>query len=57
MGFAIVRDFKERSVLQRVSDAVNNHARYAVPFIVHGQSGTGKSIALARSVSINPGEA
>ncbi len=49
-GFAIVRDFED-DLCSKVSDAVNNHARYAVPFIVHGQSGTGKSIALARLVS------
>lgn len=48
-GFAIVRDF-EKDLQTKISAAIENHARYG-PLIVHGQSGTGKSIALARLVS------
>ena len=48
-GFAIERDF-ERKLLRHVSVAVANHARIDTPIIVEGQSGTGKSVALARAV-------
>jgi hypothetical protein len=49
-GFAIVRDF-ERQILSKVEDAIANHARFPDPIVVHGQSGTGKSIALAHLVA------
>lgn len=48
-GFAIERDF-ERRLWQHVSTAIANHARIDTPIIVEGQSGTGKSVALARAV-------
>jgi hypothetical protein len=46
-GFAITRDFEDR-LWQLTKAAINDHARFSEPIIVHGQSGTGKSIALAR---------
>ena len=49
-GFAIERDF-ERHLLKRVSAALDDHANFNAPIIVHGQSGTGKSVALARVVA------
>ena len=49
-GFAIKRDF-ERLLLRRVTDALADHSNIDAPFIVHGQSGTGKSVALARVVA------
>lgn len=49
-GFAIERDF-ERRLLREVGVAITNHASIRAPIIVHGQSGTGKSIALARVVA------
>ena len=48
-GFAITRPY-ERSLLKVVREAVADHASLDEPVIVHGQSGTGKSIALARVV-------
>ena len=48
-GFAIERDF-ERQLLRHVSTAITSHARIDTPIIVEGQSGTGKSVALARAV-------
>lgn len=49
-GFAIERDF-EGGLLKRVKSAVANHASIKGPIIVKGQSGTGKSVALARVVA------
>ena len=46
-GFAIERDF-ESSLLKSVRGAVANHSSIDGPIIVKGQSGTGKSVALAR---------
>ena len=46
-NFTIERDF-ERRLLAKVSEAVADHAEIDEPIIVHGQSGTGKSIALGR---------
>ena len=48
--FAIERDF-ERQLLKQVSDAIADHSKLDTPLIVEGQSGTGKSIALARIVA------
>ena len=48
--FAIERDF-ERDLLKQVSDAIADHSKLDTPLIVEGQSGTGKSIALARVVA------
>ena len=48
-GFAIKRDF-ERELLRIVSAAITDHAMVRTPIIVEGQSGTGKSVALARTV-------
>ena len=49
-GFAIERDF-EQVLFQRVNSAIENHASLDGPLILHGQSGTGKSVALARVVA------
>lgn len=49
-GFALERDF-ERHLLRRVTAALADHANFDAPIIVHGQSGTGKSVALARVVA------
>ena len=49
-GFAIERDF-EGELRKRITDAAAEHARKAVPIIVEGQSGSGKSVALARAVA------
>lgn len=49
-GFAIERNFENR-LLRTVKRAVNNHASIKGPIIVSGQSGTGKSVALARVVA------
>lgn len=46
-GFAIERDYEEE-LSDRVFAAINDHASFAAPIILHGQSATGKSIALAR---------
>lgn len=48
-NFAIVRDF-ESDLWELVNNASKDHERFNEPIIVHGQSGTGKSIALARLV-------
>ena len=45
--FAIERDF-ERRLLAMITKAVTDHAEVDEPIVVHGQSGTGKSVALAR---------
>lgn len=49
-GFAIEREF-EAELHRRVSSALTDHARLNLPILVQGQSGTGKSVALARLVS------
>lgn len=46
-GFAIDRGF-ERHLQTRLKQALQQHHREAGALILHGQSGTGKSIALAR---------
>lgn len=47
-GFTIERDF-ERHLQARLKKALERHHREAGAIILHGQSGTGKSIALARA--------
>jgi hypothetical protein len=47
-GFAIDRDF-ERQLQQRLRLALRQHHRESGALILHGQSGTGKSIAIARA--------
>ena len=49
-GFAIERDF-EGDLRKRIADAVADRARSDVPIIVEGQSGSGKSVALARAAA------
>ncbi len=49
-NFAIERDF-ESNLFGTVKRAVANHASIGGPIIVRGQSGTGKSVALARIVA------
>ena len=49
-GFAIERNF-EGELRKRISDAVADRARSHMPIIVEGQSGSGKSVALARAVA------
>lgn len=49
-GFAIMRDYEDE-LLSRVFDAIDDHASVDAPIVVHGQSATGKSIALARVVA------
>ena len=49
-GFAIERDF-EGDLQRRISDAVTDRTRSHMPIIVEGQSGSGKSVALARAVT------
>ena len=46
--FAIDRDF-ERQLQSRLKQALRQHSRESGALILHGQSGTGKSIALARA--------
>jgi len=46
-NFAIKRDF-ESDLAQQIATAIEDHARFPEPIVVHGQSGTGKTIALAR---------
>ena len=48
-GFAIERDF-ERTLWRQMTTALANPSSVETPIIVHGQSGTGKSVALARIV-------
>lgn len=48
--FAIERDFEEQ-LFRRVSDALADHSQIDLPIVVEGQSGTGKSVALARIVA------
>lgn len=47
-GFAIDREF-ESHLQSRLTQALQQHHREAGALILHGQSGTGKSIALARA--------
>ena len=49
-GFAIERDF-ERELTSRVYAAIADHSKLNSPIILEGQSGTGKSVALARIVA------
>lgn len=49
-GFAIERDF-EAELSSQVSAALADHSRLESPIVVEGQSGTGKSVALARVVA------
>ena len=49
-GFAIERDF-ENQLFKRVSSALVDHSKLSSPIVVDGQSGTGKSVALARIVA------
>ena len=49
-GFAIERNF-ERELRKQITDAAADHAHRSVPIIVEGQSGSGKSVALARAVA------
>ena len=49
-GFAIERDY-ERNLVDQVLRAINYRVRLDAPIILHGQSATGKSIALARVVA------
>ena len=49
-GFAIERDF-ERDLFQRVRSALADRSEVQAPIIVEGQSGSGKSVALARIVA------
>lgn len=48
-GFAIERDFEE-ALWSLVDRAIDDHAKYQDPIILHGQSASGKSVALARAV-------
>lgn len=50
-AFAITRDF-EKELHTLVKGGVDGHARLRDPIIIHGQSATGKSIALARLISL-----
>ena len=49
-GFSITRQY-EQHLLDVVRKALADHASVDEPVVVHGQSGTGKSIALARVVA------
>lgn len=49
-GFAIKRDYED-DLIARVFRAIGDHASVGAPIILHGQSATGKSIALARVVA------
>ena len=49
-GFAVKRDYED-DLIARVFEAINDHASVDAPIILHGQSATGKSIALARVVA------
>ncbi|HKH43162.1 MAG TPA: hypothetical protein VKM72_00700 [Thermoanaerobaculia bacterium] len=46
-GFAIERSF-EAKMAERVGYAITNTGRVHEPILIHGQSGSGKSLALAR---------
>ena len=49
-NFVIEREF-EKQLLRQLNVALTDHASVDVPVIVHGQSGTGKTVALARVVA------
>ena len=49
-GFAIKRDYED-TLADLVFAAIDDHASLDAPIILHGQSATGKSIALARTVA------
>ena len=49
-NFAIARDF-EQDLLDRVREALAEHWKLDTSLVVSGQSGTGKSVALARIVA------
>lgn len=49
-GFAIKRDYEDK-LANLVFAAIDDHASLDAPIILHGQSATGKSIALARMVA------
>lgn len=49
-GFAIKRDYED-DLINSVYRAIGDHASVNAPIILHGQSATGKSIALARVVA------
>ena len=49
-GFSFERDF-EKELKRQVDRALGDHAKLDAPILVHGQSGTGKSVALARIVA------
>ncbi len=49
-GFAIKRDYEDE-LADLVFAAIEDHASLDAPIILHGQSATGKSIALARTVA------
>jgi len=49
-GFAIDRDY-ETKLASIVESAIGEHAKFSDPILVHGQSSTGKTIALARLVA------
>lgn len=49
-GFAIKRDYEDE-LADLVFAAIEDHASLDTPIILHGQSATGKSIALARTVA------
>ena len=49
-NFSIQRDF-ENNLLSLINSAIEDHAHFDSPIIIHGQSGTGKSVALARAVA------
>ena len=48
--FAFERDF-EKQLINKINTALTDHSKLDSPIIVEGQSGTGKSIALARIVT------
>lgn len=54
-GFAIVRQF-EAELTERVSRALAQHHLEPGAVILHGQSGVGKSVALARLASVVKGQ-
>ena len=49
-GFAIERDYEDK-LADLVFAAIEDHASLDAPIVLHGQSATGKSIALARTVA------
>jgi hypothetical protein len=53
--FAFTRDF-EAQLRTLVGEGIEGHSRLRDPIVVHGQSATGKSVALARLVSVVRGE-